>query len=123
MRTKHDRLAGENRFNGILSAVRGEALPNEHHSSDAVPALQFTSRVEEHAIRIYVTGGERFAGERHAQWRCAQVRPDFSQPFDMTRCKEQPHRRKLLAQSKKNSDQDFFFPTVCTATEEHERIR
>ena len=120
MRTKHNRLARENRFYGILSSVRGEAFPDEHHSRDAVPALKFASRIEEHAIRIYRAAGERFAGERHAQWHCAQVRTDFLQPFDMTRRDEQPQRRKLLAQPKKNSGQDFFFTTVRTATEEHQ---
>jgi hypothetical protein len=120
MRTKHNRLARENRFYGILSSVRGEAFPDEHHSSDAVPALKFTSRIEKHAIRIYRAACVRFAGKRHAQRHCGQVRPDFLEPFDMTRSDEQPQRRELLAQPKKNPDQDFFFTTVRTATEENE---
>src|SRR5882757_10727036 len=120
MRTKYNGLARENWFYGILSSVRGEAFPDEHHSRDVVPPLKFTSRIEKHAIRIYGLVGQRFAGKRHAQWHCAQVRPDFLQPFDMTRRDEQPQRRKLLAQPKKNSRQDFFFTTVRTATEEHE---
>src|SRR4029077_10939687 len=120
VRTKHDGFARENRFHGILSSVRGEAFPDEHHSGDAVPALKFTSRIEKHAIRIYRVAGERFAGKRHAQWHSAQVRPDFLQPFDMTRRDEQPQRRELLAQPKKNPDQDFFFTTVRTATKENE---
>src|SRR4051812_1463301 len=114
MRTKHNRLACENRFYGILAAVRGEALPNEHHSSDAVPALKITSRIEENTIRIYRPVGKCFAGERHAQSHCPQVRADFLQSLDMTRRDEQSQRRKLLAQLKKNSDQDFFFTIVRT---------
>ena len=120
MRTKHNGLAREDRFYGILSSMRGEAFPDEHHSGDAVPALKFTSRIEKHAIRIGCAAGERFAGERHAQWQSAQLRADFLQPFDVPRRDEQPQRRKLLAQPKKNSDQDFFFTTVRAATEEHE---
>src|SRR6266480_6159137 len=120
MRTKHNRFACENRLHRILSPVRGEAFPDEHHSGDVVPALKFTSRIEKYAIRIGYVAGERFAGERHAQWQSAQVRADFLQPFDVPRRDEQPQRRKLLAQPKKNSDQDFFFTTVRAATEEHE---
>src|SRR6476620_7218375 len=106
MRAKHNRLARENRFYGILSSVRGEAFPNEHHSSNAVPALKFTSRIEKHAISIYRVARECFAGERHTQWHCGQVPSDFLQPFHMTRRDEQPQRRELLAQPKKNPDQD-----------------
>jgi hypothetical protein len=120
VRTKDDRFARENRFYGILSTVRGEAFPHEHDSGDAVPALKFASRIEEHAICIGCAARERFAGERHAQWQSAQLCTDFLQPFDMTRRDEQPQRRKLLAQPKKNSDQDFFFATVRAATKEHE---
>ena len=121
MRTKHNRFARESRLHWILSPVRGEAFPNEHHSGDAVPALKFTSRIEKHAIRIGCAAGERFVGERHAQWQSVlQVRADFLQPFDVTRRDEQPQRRKSLAQTKKNSSQDFFFTTVRAATEEHE---
>ena len=32
--------------------MRGEAFPYEHHGGDAVPALKFTGRIEEDAIRI-----------------------------------------------------------------------
>ena len=120
MRTKHNRFARENRLHRILSPVRGEAFPDEHHSGNVVPALKFTSRIEKNAIRIGCAAGERFAGERHAQWHSAQLCTDFLQPFDMTRRDEQPQRRKLLAQPKKNSGQDFFFTTVRAATEEHE---
>src|SRR4029077_13319914 len=122
MRTKHNRFARENRLHRILSTVRGEAFPDEHHSGNVVPTLKLTSRVEEDAIRIGCVAGERFAGERHAQWHSAQLRTNFLQPFDMTRCDEQPQRWKLLAQPKKNSDQDFFFTTVRAATKEHEAI-
>src|SRR4029077_15033421 len=120
MRTKHNRFARENRFHRILSPVRGETFPDEHHSGDAVPALKLTGCIEEHAIRIGCVTGERFAGERHAQWHSAQVRADFLQPCDMTRRDEQPQRWKLLAQPKKNSGQDFFFTTVRTATKEYQ---
>ena len=89
-------------------------------AGDAVPALKFTSRIEKHAIRVDCAAGERFAGERHAQWHGAQVCTDFLQPFDMPRRDEQPQRRKLLAQSKKNSDQDFFFSAMRAAAEKHE---
>src|SRR5215813_4915094 len=41
----------------------------------------------------------------------------------MTRRDEQPQRWQLLAQSKKNLGQDFFFATMRTATKEHERVR
>ena len=120
MRTKHNRLARENRFYGILSAVRGEAFPNEHNAGDAVPALKVTSRIEKHAIRIGYVAAERFAGEHYAQWHSAQVRADFLQPFDMPRRDKQPQRWKLLAQPKVNSDQDFFFTTVRAATKEYQ---
>src|SRR2546430_2538872 len=120
MRTKHNRFARENRFDRILSPVRGEAFSDEHHSGDAVPALKFASRIEKHAIRIGCAAGERFAGERYTQRKITQLCADFLQSFDMTRRDEQPQRRKLLAQPKKNSDQDFFFTTVRAATEEHE---
>ena len=83
MRTKHNRLARENRFYGILSAVRGEAFPDEYDARDAVPALKVTSRIEEHAVRIRCAAGERFAGDRDTQRQSAQVCPDFSQSFDM----------------------------------------
>ena len=73
MRTKHNRFARENRFHRILSPVRGETFPDEHHSGDAVPALKFASRIEEHAICTGCTAGERFAGERHTQWQRAQL--------------------------------------------------
>ena len=52
MRTEHNRFACENRFDGILSSVRGETFPYEHHSGDCLPALKFSSRLEKHAIRI-----------------------------------------------------------------------
>ena len=120
MRTEHNSFARENRLHRILSPVGGEAFPDEYDSGNAVPALKFTSRIEEHAIRIRRAADERFAGERHAQWQSAQVRADFLQPFDVPRRYEQPQRRKLLAQPKKDSDQDFFFTTVRTATEEYE---
>src|SRR5215211_4760490 len=120
MRTKYNRLARENRLHRILSPVRGEAFPDEHHSGESVPALKFTSRIEENAIRIGCAAGKHLAGERHAQWQSAQVRADFLQPFDVTRRDEQPQRWKFLTQPKKNSDQDFFFATVRAAAEEHE---
>src|SRR5438034_11198627 len=116
MRTKHNRFARQNRFYGILSPVRGEAFSDEHHSGDAVPALKFTSRIEQHAIRIGCAGGERVAGEAHPQWQSTQLCSDFLQPFDMTRRDEQPERWKLLAQSKENPSQYFFFTTVRAAT-------
>src|SRR5512132_1721374 len=123
MRTKHNRFACENRLYRILSPVRSEAFPDEHHSGDAVPELKFTSRIEKNAIRIGCVAGERFAGESHAQWHSAQLCTNFLQPFDVPRRDEQPQQRKLLAQPKKNSDQDFFFTTVRAATEEHEGVR
>src|SRR6266496_2616869 len=120
MRTKHNRFACENRLHRILSPVRGEAFPDEYHSGDAVPKLKFTSRIEEDAIGFGCAAGERFAGERHAQWQSTQVRADFLQPFNVSRRDEQPQRRKLLAQPKKNSDQDLFFTTMRAAAEEHQ---
>src|SRR5262249_18040398 len=120
MRTKHNRFARENRLHRILSSVRGEAFPDDHHSGDAVPALKFASRIEEHAIWIGCAVDERFAGERHTQSQSAQFCTDFLQSFDMTRRDEQPQRLKLLAQPKKNSGQDFFFTMVRAATKEHE---
>src|SRR5437762_6320328 len=118
MRTKHDGFARENRFYGILSAMCGEALPDENDSRDAVPALKFTSRIEEHAIPVGCGEGGRLAGERHTQWQSTQLCTDFLQPFDMTRRDEQPQRWILLAQSKKNSGQDFFFTTMRAAAEQ-----
>src|SRR6476469_5179386 len=120
MRTKHNRLARENRFYGILSAVRGEAFPNEHNAGDAVPMLKVTSRIEERAVRIRCAAGERFGGERDTQRQSAQPCANFLQSFDMTRRDEQSQRWKLVAQSKKNCDQDFFFAVMRAATEEHE---
>ena len=120
MRTEHNSFARENRLHRILSPVGGEAFPDEYDSGNAVPALKFTSRIQEHAIRIYRAAGERFAGERYAQRQSAQLCTDFLQPFDMTRRDEQPKRWKLLPQSTENSDQDFFFTTVRAATKEHE---
>src|SRR5262245_35075607 len=115
MRTKDNRFTRENGLYRILSPVRGDAFPDEYHSGDTVPALKFTSRIEEYAIHIGCATGERFAGERHTQWQSAQLRTDFLQPFDMTRRDKQPQRWKLLAQPKKNSGQDFFFTGVRAA--------
>src|SRR5204862_3649956 len=123
MRTKHDGFARENRFYGILSAMCGEALPDENDSRDAVPALKFACRIEEQAIRVGSTTGERFAGERHGQWQSTQLCTDFLQTFDMTRRDEQPQRWILLAQSKKNSGQDFFFAAMRAAAEQDWRLR
>src|SRR5262249_25669753 len=120
MRTKHNRFACENRFHRILSAVRAEAFPDEHDSGDAVPALKFTSRIEEHAIRIGCVGVERLAGEREAHWHSAKLCTDLLQPFDMTRRDEQTQRRKVLAQPQKDLGQNFFFAGMRAAAKDYE---
>src|SRR5215471_21642860 len=101
----------------------GEAFPDEHHSSDVVPAVKFASGIEEHTICTGSAVSDRFAGEPDAQWQSAQLCTDFLQPFDMTRRDEQTQRWKLFAQPKKSSSQDFFFAAMRAAAKEHQPFR
>ena len=90
VRTKHDRLASQNWFDGILSAMRSKTFPNENNSGYVVPALKFTSCVEKHAIRVVdFLATAQFAGKRDAQSQRIQVRADFPQAFDVSRRDEQ----------------------------------
>jgi len=120
VRAKHDRFTGKDWFHGILPAVSRETFTYEHHSSDAIPPLKFTSCIKKDAIGISVTSLPRLAGEGDTQWKNTQICADFLQPFNVTRRDEQTQGRKLLAQTQKYSGQDFFFAAMRAAAKEDE---
>ena len=90
VRTKHDWLASQNRFDGVLSAVRSKTFPHENNSGYVVPALKFTRCVEKHAIRIVdFLATAQLAGEPDVQSQRIQARADFPHAFDVSRRNEQ----------------------------------
>ena len=90
VRTKHDWLASQNRFDRILSTVRSKTFPHENNSGYVVPALKFTSCVEKHAICIVnFLATAQLAGEHDVQSQRIQVRADLPQAFDVSRRNEQ----------------------------------
>ena len=81
MRTEYDWFASQNRFHGILTAMRRETFTCEHNGGDAVPALKFTGCIEQEAIGVVnLTAPERFAGKCDTKWQWIELRPDFTQP-------------------------------------------
>ena len=52
VRSKHDWFAGHNRLHRILTALRGQAFPNEYNGGDTIPELKFAGCIEKDTIRI-----------------------------------------------------------------------
>jgi hypothetical protein len=120
VRAKHDWFARKEWFHGILPAVSGETFTHEHHRSDAIPLLKFTSCIEKDAIGITVTSLQGLAGEGDTHWKNTKLCADFLQPFNVTRRDEQTQGRELLSQTQKNSGQDFFFAAMRAAAKDDE---
>src|SRR5206468_12006868 len=98
--------------------MRREAFAHENNSGNIVPALKFTARIEEHAIRLVgFPVHARLAGKRNTQPQRIQLCSDFPQPFDMARRNAQPPRPKLLTQAQTNRSQNFLLTTMRATAE------
>src|SRR5205823_3979472 len=56
VRSEHDRLAGHNRLNWILTANRSQAFADEYHRGNRVPAPQFARPIEYQTKRLAIRG-------------------------------------------------------------------
>jgi hypothetical protein len=95
VRPKHHRFTGINRFNRVLSSVRGETFPNKDYCGGAVPIAEFSGGIENQAIGIRKRVSPP-APPYDSQTAAAQLRLYLRYPLDMSRSNYEKKRRKLL---------------------------
>src|SRR6202030_469740 len=63
VRTEENGFAGQDRLDRVLSAVRGETLPDKHNRGDGVPMLELAGGIEEETVGRRRTRAAGFAAQ------------------------------------------------------------
>src|SRR5881394_3291891 len=123
VRSKDDRFALYNGFDGILPTVRHQTFSDEGDGRYRVPISKLTGRIEKHTFWFRVTKRCQFGCQPDMQRQSLQLRSNFPQPFYMAWGNEQAQQRKSLAQLQKSLCKNFLFAAMSAAAEKHGPLR
>src|SRR5207302_681819 len=118
VRPKNYRLSRANRFNGVLTATRGQAFPDKNNRRDIVPARQLTGGINKQTIKLLHPASPGTLPNR-SQTAFAQFGFDFVCPLNMTRCQDQKQIGEFRSQRAKNLNKDLFLAPMGAAAKEN----
>ncbi len=119
VRAEDDRLAGEDRLDRILAAVRGEALANKDDRRDRIPMAQFAGGIEDEYIKwtlVRLRGG---ASPRDVQTERNQRARDLVGAFHVSRRNDQQQVGHVLSHLDECARENFLFAGMRAATEQN----